>query len=719
MFIMKKIFLTIPLLVLVILSVGGFLIYQNILQPQPEREVEEEKPAEISPIVNYYSSALGPGPRGLAITPDGEKAYVSFNQEDTLLVVNLSTFTVTDSINVSAAGTILVSSSAVLTPDGKKLYVSNDGTKNIMVVNTENKCIEKVLPIDPWVSTAIAVSRDGSRAYVPSSGGVVSIINVADDSYQHFSVPDVEFKAVAASPRNPDILYIVGTRMTAPENLTLYFFVLNVPSQAIIHSLNLPEQIPIHSGFRVDRLVINSDETRAYFGSFWFGADDRGVGSFTVFNLSSFQVVASVPMKYGVPDFAINENTGKVYILGLSERFNESGPSELPISEYDISANRVVRELPVSPSSDQRAIVIDPKNPNYLYMTEGDYNLLRKVDITTGKEICRLQFHKADIRPYTIIRGDDTGYILCQHSQEAYKLDLRLGQLIGSIPLPNGVSFAGGYYQGKLYFSGGRYIYSINPSDGSLVETFDIGIDINPPTLTFFNDKMATIDFEANMVGGQLLLFNATTMDIMESIELPQEPHGDKVIVSPDGSKLYVECGPMGVAVDGTTVITIFNATTLQTIDTIEIPPRPPARGMAPFVEADFDETNRILYLLGHASVYKIEMDTDKLIGVLDVIDAYESRDIYGWPCSCLSGVVLSPAKDKLSIVSSDAHSMFTYDLIQSVWGTKITNLKGYFNTDAVSSSDRQYLYTVNSQSDSISMVDLTSGDVIRIINLK
>jgi len=506
--------------------------------------------------------------------------------------------------------------------------------------------------------------------------------------------------------------------MTAPEIFTLCFFVLNVSSQTMMRLLDLPEQIPMHSDFRVNRLVIDSDETRAYFGSFMFGPDDKGVGNFTVFNLTCFQVVASVPMKYGVPDFAVNENTGKAYILGFSERFNESGPSKLPISEYDLLSNRVVREISVSPASDQRAIVIDPKNPIYLYTTEGDYNFLRKVDITTGKEIGRLQFHKADIRPYTIIRGDDNiGYVASPPSLKIYKLDLASGQLIGSISSPHVTSYAGGYYQGKLYFSGGRYIYSIDPSDGSVIETFDMGRDINSGLLTFFNDKMAAIDFETNMVGGQLLLFNATTMNIIKSIELPHEPHGDKVIVSPDGSKLYVERGPMGVSVDPA-VITIFNATTLQTINTIEIPPRPPARGMAPFIEADFDETNRILYLLGHASVYEIDMGTDKLIGILDVPDAYESQNINGWPCSCLSGVVLSPSKDKLFIVSSDSHSMFTYDLNKSSWSTKITNLRGYFNTDAVSSPDRQYLYTVNSQSDSITMVNLISGEIEKIIGL-
>ncbi|GAI11207.1 unnamed protein product, partial [marine sediment metagenome] len=236
-----------------------------------------------------------------------------------------------------------------------------------------------------------------------------------------------------------------------------------------------------------------------------------------------------------------------------------------------------------SPSSDQRAIAIDPTNENYLYMTEGDFNLIRKVEISTGGEIARAQFNKADIRPYAIIRGDNnTGYIVCQSSQKVYKLDLMSGQLMGNIPLPDGASHAGGYYQGKLYFSGGRNIYSIDPSDGSLIETFDIGIDINPITLTFFNDKMATIDFETVMIGRRLLFFDARTMSVLKSIELPREPHGNKVIASPDGSKLYVARG----SAMGTAVITVFDALTLENINTIEIPISSlPRRGATGFVE--------------------------------------------------------------------------------------------------------------------------------------
>ena len=131
--------------------------------------------------------------------------------------------------------------------------------------------------------------------------------------------------------------------------------------------------------------------------------------------------------------------------------------------------------------------------------------------------------------------------------------------------------------------------------------------------------------------------------------------------------------------------------------------------------------TNRILYLCGFASIYKVDMDTDGLIGNLPLIDALESRRAAGagdwWP-SVLAGVILSSARDKMFIISGDAHYVCIYDLVNSSWTNQITDLKGYIITDTDCSPDRKYPYAVNQKSDSIAIVDLTSREVVRMIRL-
>ena len=644
-------------------------------------------------VSEFYS--WGPSPLGLAITQDGKTAYIPFMCDDSLFVVDLSNFTTIRSIDVSSAGIMLVSCEAILSPDESKLYVSNSGTKNVTVINTKSNSVEKVLPIDVYWGDSISVSHDGTAVYITASDGLY-IVNGSDNSYYQVSVPGVGFESVEPSVSNPNLLYCIGGLGT-PQRA---FFTFNLSSNAVERASNLT-----HGAMR---FTINSNETAAYFGTFDI-INDKGVGNFSVFDLDSFQISVSTPIECGVSDFAVNEETGKIYIIGFWA--GGGAPNTGYIREWDMSTNSVVREIFVSPSSDQHAIAIDPTNSNYLYQTENDFNLIRKVEISTGKEIQRLCFSKTDVLPVTIIRGNSVGYIACSGSDDIYRLNLSSGQLMGSISLPYGAHRGVlGYYQNKLYFIVGmRHIYSVNPSDGSLIETFDIGININPIKLTFFDDKMAAINYTGGaMIGKQLLLFDANNMTVLKSIDLPSEIHGNKVIASPDGSKLYVSRGPM----TGPTVITVFNASTLDVINTIETP-----HGASGMPGGDFDETNRILYLCGFLTVYKIDMDTDELIGTLDVYDVYESLNIRGW-APTLSGVILSSTKDKLFVISGDAHSMFTYDLVNSSWTTKITNLKGYACCDTECSPDRKYLYTTNSMSDTITMVDLTSGDVAKIIAL-
>ncbi|MFA4872075.1 MAG: hypothetical protein WC610_03415 [Patescibacteria group bacterium] len=673
-----------------------------------------------TPSTEKYFPGWAPGTLGLAISSDGKTAYIPFNLDDALLVVDLSTFTVKDSIDVSAAGSMLFSNAAVLTPDGKKLYVANEGAGNVMVVNTETRRVEKVLPIKPLHAAVPAVSRDGSKVYMPGENGLY-IVNTSDNSYQYVFVPNVIFGPVVPSPSNPNLLYVAGKLINIGSNvLQPTFFTFNISNNTVVRSSKLVNDVLPPDTF-ARRLVINSNETFAYFGWMQMAGQsgERGIGNLIVFDLNTFQVSTSAPIENGVADFAVSKKTDKIYIAGFWA--GGSAPQKLTIQEWDILTSKIIRQIPVSPSTDQRAIALDTVDANYLYMTEGDYNFIRKVEISTGKEIGKLQFNKSEIKPYAIIRGDNNiGYIVSQSYggdrpiRKVYKFDLAFGQLIASMQLPFSYS-AYGFYQGKLYFGGEGNIYTVKAETGKIIKKYRVGGNLNPKTFVFFGDKMVTIDYGEAMNGRRLIFFDAKNMSVLKSVELPREPHGDKVIVSPDGSKLYVSRG----STQGNAAITIFNASNLEIINTIEIPfVGITRRGMTGFVEADFDETKRILYLTGFTSVYKINMDTDKLIGIIDLIDLYEPQNIRGWSPTGLSGVTLSPAKDKLFIISGDAHSMYTYDLARSAWITKTTNLKGYFITDAIASLDRRYLYTVNQESDSITMVDLTSGDVVKIIDL-
>ncbi|MHC1773671.1 MAG: YncE family protein [Flexilinea sp.] len=652
-----------------------------------------------------------PGNLGLAISNDGKTAYVSFSLDDSLLVVDLVKLTISDSVDVSAAGIQVNSDAVLLSKNGEKLYVSNSGAENVMVVDTISKRIVKVLPICPYFSVALTASPDGENIYIPSSDGALYIVNTADDSYQKIQISGILFGPIALSLKNPNLLYTVGTLTQNQGVFQSSFFAINLANKTVERSISMPNEV-IQYPVTPRRLVINADETMAYFG--WFkGGTDEGIGNMVAFDLDNFQVLTSVPAEYGVTDFAMSESAGKIFVTGLWS--GGSSPGNLPILEWDTSSNSFIHNIPLSESSDQRAIAIDPANSDFLYETDGDFNFLRKIQISTGKEVGIVRFaNKGAFRPRVIIRGGNTGYIFGS-SQSIYKLDLESGQLVGKISVPVSFGKGWGFYKDKLYVCAGKDIIALNTSDGSIVQKYPVGWNFNPHIFTFFGDRMAAIDYETGMIAKQLVIFNADTMTLLKTIPLPNQPVGDKVVASPDSSKLYIVSGPI---FGGTTSITIISGTALEVLNTINIPPDDQRFGASSFLEGEFDEENRILYILGFESVYKIDMDTDQLIGTLDLVDIFNLWGRRGWTPTGLAGISLSPSKDKLFIVSGDAHTLYTYDLANASWSTRFTNLIGYFITDGVPSPDRHYLYTTNPGLDSVTMADLTSGDVVKAISL-
>lgn len=618
-------------------------------------------------------------------------------------------------MDVSPAGNMLVSSTAVLTRDGKRLFVTNSGTKNLMVINTENNSVEKVLPIKPRYAIAMGLSADGRKLFVPSEDASLYIVDTVDLSYRQFFAKGASFGPVVPSSSNPDLLYAVGTYVVPPGHTAQpAFFTVNITDGTVERSviLDLPQTA------QVRRLIISPDESRAYFG--WCDhSADKGTGNLDIINLKSFSIISSEPVENGVVDFTVNEETEKAYILGFWT--GGTAPGSSFIMEWDISNNSLVHKINVDPSGDQRAIAFDPSNANYLYMTEGDpVNILRKVEISSGKEVATIKFNKVDVQPYAIIRDSNTGYVVSLNTSKViYKLDLTSGQLIGRLEMPYEHLAGWGFYQGKMYVSnGGDIIYAIDPSDGSIIKTYQTGTPLRTIKFTVFGDRIAALDFENAMIARRLVVFDARTMKLLNSIDLPPDSYGDKVTASPDGSKLYVLHGPSSLSMMPTTVI-VLDSTTLKTLNTILITPtRSPTDGVAG-AEADFDEVNRVLYIVGHASVYEIGMDNDKLIGTLDLVDVYGGPQYIRWSPTGLTGIVLCPTRDKLFIVSCDAHSVFTYDLAKSAWSPDVINLKGYFITDAVASPDKRYIFTANGRTDSVTQFDTTSGQIVRIIGLQ
>jgi YVTN family beta-propeller protein len=89
---------------------------------------------------------VGESPRGVAVTPDGSKVYVT-NVElppnpPVVSVIATATNTVIATIPLGGE-----SNGVAVTPDGRKVYVANSGSNNVFVIDTASNLVLAVVSV--------------------------------------------------------------------------------------------------------------------------------------------------------------------------------------------------------------------------------------------------------------------------------------------------------------------------------------------------------------------------------------------------------------------------------------------------------------------------------------------------------------------------------------------------------------------------------------------
>jgi YVTN family beta-propeller protein len=130
------------------------------------------------------SFALGPGwtPLGIAVNPDGQRAYFAFADGT---ASNLDVVRVFDTVKmVPTATSIAVGArptGIAVTPDGAKVYVSNYLGNSVTVIDAVTNQVKTTIAVGTRPA-GIAVSPDNSRVYVVNNGSnSVSVIGVVSD----------------------------------------------------------------------------------------------------------------------------------------------------------------------------------------------------------------------------------------------------------------------------------------------------------------------------------------------------------------------------------------------------------------------------------------------------------------------------------------------------------------------------------------------------------
>lgn len=119
------------------------------------------------------------GPRDVAFTPSGAKAYVS-NDDGTVTVINATT----KAVITTVSGLGSSPSALAITPDGSEVYVANAASNNVSVIDTSTDTVVGGPIAVGLQPNGVAITPDGSTAYVSNSNAslpgdpvIVSVIN--------------------------------------------------------------------------------------------------------------------------------------------------------------------------------------------------------------------------------------------------------------------------------------------------------------------------------------------------------------------------------------------------------------------------------------------------------------------------------------------------------------------------------------------------------------
>src|SRR5262245_18661191 len=126
-------------------------------------------------------------PTGMALSPSGDRLYVTNANSDTVSVVDTAADVVVKTVHVGQVGPgrvpVLGSSPNAVTvsPNGRTLYVANGAENAVAVVEPDTDAANAVLGLIPtgWYPTAVALDQTGSQLFIASGYGFGSIAPLA------------------------------------------------------------------------------------------------------------------------------------------------------------------------------------------------------------------------------------------------------------------------------------------------------------------------------------------------------------------------------------------------------------------------------------------------------------------------------------------------------------------------------------------------------------
>lgn len=319
---------------------------------------------------------VGVTPAGLAITPDNLFAYVANNNNyaitdsDTVSVLDLTKNLQVDVITTASFNAQAYTVS--INPAGTKAYVTNSHWTTVVVIDiATNTVIDTINGFDG--PSGFAITPDGNFAYVNNYGGptglgsgngtTVRVVNLNTDTI--VGAPIVVGQAPAAVAMSPDGAFVYSINYVDGNPGTGTMSVIRTSDNTVV------DTIPGFSG--PFGIAITPDGKYAYVTN--FGSNNFiPIGTtVSVVDLSSNSIVATIDVGIQPSGVAISPDGRFAYVTNYntlyadSVNFNDLTPGQGTVNIIDIATNTVLPPI-IAVGQSPDAIAISP-NGEFAYVT--------------------------------------------------------------------------------------------------------------------------------------------------------------------------------------------------------------------------------------------------------------------------------------------------------------------------------------------------------------
>ena len=471
---------------------------------------------------------VGTGPRGVAFSPDGTRAYVANLNSRSISIIDTATYTVLANVDVAVSATAVA-----VSPDGSKLYVTDGGGDTVTVLGLANRA--PVVTAPPTVGTAapdtgavdgnLNVSDIDTLTYTlttPPAKGTVVIH--ADGTFTYTPAPQSRLDAYTTPGADVDSFSVaVSDGRHIPVTVT----VEDIPiaaAETLVLAVVTTGSSPYH-------VAVSPDGTRAYISN--FGSD-----TVTVIDTATNTVVATISVGLAPDGVAISPDGELVYVA--IDRSNS-------VTVIDTATNTVIGSIGVV---DRAGNVAFSPDGTRAYVGQGGFwSGISFVDTATDTVISSHQIGGVvtgvAVSPdgSRVYVSNGQRYISVFDAQTAEHItDIRIGRA-SAVPVSVSISPDGTRAYILLYSLGTSMVGVIDLVTNTVIDVDPGQPDIQNILVGVGSRGLAlspdgTRAYAANGGAKTVSIIDTATYTVLADVEVGVTARG--VAVSPDGSRLYI-----------------------------------------------------------------------------------------------------------------------------------------------------------------------------------